>query len=217
MQSIYSVFPTGSLTCQTLFYILILCSRTSRSFAIRQTWMQTLVRALCLWAHYWISEPQFSQVQDGDNHTCLTGCQEDQGDHLQRTHHVGADYTGSAVKAKFLWGVHYYLGFTLHISDFEFSPLSLPLNTLCLNKTKQPKNLQIGIRTVVYRDSDVQWDTHCLNKFITCWMLFIYLVLGRRCTAKLPPSTSEKSIHQPQSLYYILKFLIFQIKCLALW
>ena len=65
-------------------------------------------------------------------------------------------------------------------------------------------------------DSDTPWDTHCLNKFVTCWMLFIHPVLGRVCAAKLPPSPSETRTHQSQFLYYTLKFMTSSIKCLFL-
>lgn len=74
--------------------------------------------------------------------------------------------------------------------------------------------LQLGISTAIptgrYKrdlrhiyDSDTQRDTHCLNKFITRWVLFIYSVLGTSCAVKSPPSTSEASNHRSQPLYLL--------------
>lgn len=125
------------------------------------------------------------------------------------------------------------MGLTLHISDFlnteglTFIPESVTSQFMFKQSKAIQKLLQLGIRAVVdgerYQrglgniyDADTQWDTHCLNKFVMCWMLFIGLVLGRRCTAKLPPSISETSIHQSRGLYDTLQFIILQIKCPAL-
>ena len=105
------------------------------------------------------------------------------------------------------------------------------LNSSCLKYSlcseTIPKLLQLDIRIVLCRrwdkrnfrhiyDSDTRGDAHCFNKCITCWMLFIYPILGRMCAAKLPPSTSETGTHQSQSFYYTLKFMTSQIKCLLL-
>ena len=112
----------------------------------------------------------------------------------------------------------------------NFHP-SLLLNRSCLKYSlcseTIPKLLQFDIRIVLCRrwdkrnfrhiyDSDTRGDAHCFNKCITCWMLFIYPILGRMCAAKLPPSTSETGTRQPQSFYYTLKFMTSQIKCLLL-
>ena len=112
----------------------------------------------------------------------------------------------------------------------NFHP-SLSLNSSCLKYSlcseTIPKLLQLDIRIVLCRrwdkrnfrhiyDSNTRGDTHCFNKCITCWMLFIYPTLGRMCAAKLPPSTSETGTHQSQTFYYTLKFTTSQIKCLLL-